>query len=168
MIRSIQINENQSVEVNSSAGWLLLYRETFGRDILPDILPVAETVITAAQEVLAETEDDLSTKAIMKALSNGALIDALGALSTLELVTIIKILWALAKNNDREIPTVYDWANSFETISLDTVAPDLLFLIVDSFSSSKNSERLKELTKRMRGTASSTSTQFSSGLMIGG
>ena len=150
MIKSLSIDNNHSIDVNSSIGWLLIYRETFGRDILPDIMPVIDAVITGAVDILEETDGDYSTKAIVKAMGSGAMSNTMTSISTLEFVTIIKILWAMAKNADNTIPDVYKWASQFDVFPLDEIAPELFKLLTESMVSSKNLKRLENLMHDLR------------------
>lgn len=40
--------EGIPVELNSSMGWFLIYREQFGHDILPDLMPAIDAVFGLA------------------------------------------------------------------------------------------------------------------------
>lgn len=145
MIKSIHLSESQSVEVNSSAGWLFIYRETFGRDILPDILPIVETAISAIVTILDEAGDKIITENLIEALRSDSMIDAYAKFSTMEFVTILQIFWALAKNADKALPNCEDWANELEVIPMDIIVPELFDVISSSMVSSKNLKRLKSL-----------------------
>ena len=69
MIREIRI-EDRTVEINSSAGWLYEYRNRFGHDILPDIMPIIESVLAAGVSVLQESGGEVNEETIMDALNN--------------------------------------------------------------------------------------------------
>lgn len=144
MIREIRI-EDKKIEINSSGGWLYEYRNRFGHDILPDIMPIIESVLAAGVSVLQESGGEVNEKTIMDALNNDALVDAFIKVSGMEFLTIFNIFWAMAYNADDRIPGPKEYFNQFDRFPLEEVVPALLYATVDSSMSSKNSERL--LTK---------------------
>lgn len=151
MIKTININGSQSIEVNSSNGWLLIYKQTFGHDILPDLMPMLEAISSGLAEIMESTEEDFSTRGIIKALNDGALSSALFSLSGMELVTLLQIVWALNKNADNTVTNnVIEWANGFETFEWDAIVPQVVQLIADSSATSKNLTRLQETIQTMR------------------
>lgn len=153
MIKTININGSQSIEVNSSNGWLLIYKQTFGHDILPDLMPMLEAVFSGLAEIMESTEEDFSTRGIIKALNDGALSSALFSLSGMELVTLLQIVWALNKNADNTVTNnVIEWANGFETFEWDAIVPQVVQLIADSSATSKNLTRLQETVQKMKQT----------------
>ena len=132
MIRTIMI-EDQPIEINSSLGWLFCYREQFGHDILPDLLPLLEAAAGAVSDFYEENG--------VAKIDNAALEKMVMSLSTLEVLTIVNILWAMARNaGDKRTPL--EFANSFDPFPFETVAPDLFWTIVKSCSSSKNLQSL--------------------------
>lgn len=149
MIKTINM-DNQSVEINTSAGWLFVYRETFGKDILPELMPILEAIIMAIPELYEENngEIEISTETILNGLGSGALLNSVAVLSTLEFTTILQIFWALAKNADKSIPKVDEWINQFDNLPLDDIMPELFSAVTSSMVSSKNLERLKAMTSR--------------------
>lgn len=151
MIKTININGSQSIEANSSNGWLLIYKQTFGHDILPDLMPILEAVFSGLAEIMESTEDDFSTRGIIKALNEGALTSALISLNGMELVTLLQVVWALNKNADNTITNnVIEWANGFDTFEWDAIIPQVVQLIANSSATSKNLTRLQETIQTMR------------------
>lgn len=148
MIRTIQIDDQQ-VEINTSAGWLYAYRNRFGHDILPDIMPIIESILQAIASVLEESEGELNEKNLAAAMNNDALIDAFIKMAGMEIVTVYNILWAMIYNKDRTIPGPEDYFNRFDRIPMDEVVLELFEAIVDSSVSSKNSARLLENIKKL-------------------
>lgn len=172
MIKNININESQSVEINSSAGWLLIYRETFGKDILPDLMPILEAVLTSLFEIFEDMDPEninadgsvnINQPTILNGIISGAFTNTIASLSTLEFATIIRVIWALAKNSDSTVTNnVREWVNQFESFPIDTICVELFGILTDSMISSKNAARLKGIAGKMRQTATSTSTPSSS------
>lgn len=151
MIKNINLDSKHSVEVNSSAGWLLIYRSQFGHDILPDLMPALEAVLGLASSFLSEigeiNEKSISVGDMVKSLDKELLSDITFNLSTLEIVTIINVFWAMAKNADRDIPEPEVWVNQFDNFPFDVIAPAILDIVIKSCVSSKNLKRLKEMMK---------------------
>lgn len=149
MIRTLMLND-QPVELNSSMGWLYIYQRQFGHDILPDIMPLIESVVAGFGDVLDavvtddQTKDDeLSAKEALALMNSDNIVDMFIKLSGMELTTILNILWAMVKNANPATPDPQKYANSFDRMPLvDELAPALLYIILDSSSSSKNAKSL--------------------------
>ena len=148
MIREIRI-EDKKIEIDSSAGWLYEYRDRFGHDILPDIMPIIESVLAAGISVLQESGGEVNEKTIMDALNNDALVEAFIKVSGMETLTIFNIFWAMAYNANDKIQRPKEFFNQFERFPLDIVVPALFYTIIDSSISSKNSERLLTRLREM-------------------
>ena len=117
MIKTIKIDENTELTLSNNIGWAMEYREQFGHDIIPDILPAVSAII----DLLGEIKDGK--------------ID-------LQFIDFINLVWALAKNADDEIPEPKKWVKQFETFPLDIIAPEVFKMIMEGFISSKNLPRL--------------------------
>ena len=138
MKRTIEI-EGHPIEINTSLGWLFCYREQFGHDILPDLLPLLDAALGALSEIYDENED----ANILEKLDETAVNRIIVSLSTLEVLTITNILWAMAKNAG-ETKNPREWANGFDVFPFDVVTIELMRALIESSVSSKNSKRLLE------------------------
>lgn len=149
MKKSIHLSKNQSVEVDASAGWLLEYRNQFGKDILPDLLPIGEAitalVLRTLKNITPGTETDQIMAEVVDGMDEETLDEAFVTLSTLEVLTLFNVVWAMAKNNSRDFPDPETWMKSIEYFPVDSVTKDVFGLIGASLISSKNWERLKDL-----------------------
>lgn len=126
--------EGQPIEIDSSLGWLFCYREQFGHDIMPDLLPLLDAALGALNELGEESN-------VVEMLDEEAVGRIIVALSSLEFVTVINILWAMNKNaGGMQNPMTF--ANQFDVFPMDIVVPELFRVIVESSVSSKNSESL--------------------------
>ena len=142
MIRQISIGDQQ-VELSSSAGWLYVYRAQFGRDILPDLMPIIESVVDMATKVLGKLEGTtIEFKDVMTSMDEDTVTDIMINLSTLELTTMLNIVWAMAKKADKTIEPPEDFFDRFETFPIDEVVPEIFRMILESSISTKNAERL--------------------------
>ena len=142
--------ENQSVEVDASMGWLYVYRNEFGHDILPDLLPLLETALEGIADLYDSESDNL-----LDNLTDEMVEKAIVTLSGLEIVTVINITWAMAKNAVKGTETPQEWVNKFDVFPMDTVLVEITKLILQSCVSSKNSKRLLEKIEQIRSTSQS-------------
>lgn len=141
MIRKIEF-ENQSIEIESSAGWLYAYRRQFGHDILPDVMPVIESILKAIAGVVESSGGVFNEKTIAEAVENDSLIDAFVKMAGMEVTTVFNIVWAMAYNKDKTISGPEEYFNEFEIFPIDIVLPEIFMAVVDSSVSSKNAQRL--------------------------
>lgn len=148
MIRTLVLN-GQSIELDSSLGWLYIYQRQFGHDVLPDIMPLAEAVIAGLGDVLTAVTDDgaggktMSAEDALALMNSDNIVDMFIKISGMELTTILDIFWAMVKNKDPMTPDPQKFANSFDRMPLvDELAPALFYIIVDSSASSKNARSL--------------------------
>lgn len=142
MIKRLEI-EGKPVELNSSAGWLYVYRNQFGRDILPDIMPMIESLLTLALDFMKNSNaDEIGFEEMIEFADEDRMDDVFARLSGLETTTLLGIFWALAKNADRSIGQPEDYFNEFEILPLDEIVPAVIRLIIESSISSKNSQSL--------------------------
>lgn len=146
MIKTIKIDKEHSVTLNSAAGWFFAYREQFGRDILPDIMPAIEGLLSASIKVM-QNMDGVNVKDIAGAIDDSILTDFFINMSGLEFTTVLQIIWAMAKNADSEIEPPEIWVNQFDAFPLDTILPKVLKMVLESSVSSKNSRRLLTMIK---------------------
>ena len=149
MIKTIEF-EGQKVELNTSAGWLFVYRNRFGHDIFPDLMPIIESIVGAIATMLENGEAEVTPDSIKKLMNDDTITDAFIKLAGMELTTVYQVLWAMAYNADKSIGGPEDFFNSFEKFPLDVVIPELFTAIVESSVSSKNVERLLNGLKKIR------------------
>lgn len=151
MIKTIEINDTQKIEVNSAAGWLFIYRSQFGNDILPDLLPMVDGLLTAIVKLMPSVDTDkneITLENFKEVLTEENVSDLMVSFCSLEIVTLINVLWAMAKNADKNLPEPSEWVNQFEVFPFDTIVPVLFELIVQSFMTTKNSQSLQNLLKK--------------------
>lgn len=147
--------EDQSVVLDSSTGWLFIYREYFGRDILPDLLPALEAILHTIGNTVEVLEGD-KVEDVIKALARDEVIDGLFIdLTGTELVTVLNIFWAMAKNEDSKIEPPEQYFKKFERFPFDEVLPKMFSQIINSSVSSKNLESLKARALLLRTISSS-------------
>lgn len=151
MIKTIHIDDNHSVELNGSMGWLFAYRAQFGRDITPDIMPMIEALVELALAGAGGIKEDTTMLDVLNNINEADVSEALATLSGMEMITMIDITWALAKNAHKDIPEPVEWVNQFDVFPIDEIMPVVIETIIESSMTSKNSQSLlKKMKKKKR------------------
>lgn len=146
---------NKDVRLNNNIGWTIDYRDQFGQDIIPSLLPMAAAVLDLVKGILNEIDDNengenINLKDILKVLDGDTLLDALVHLGGLEFGDFINITWSMAKCADETIPEPRKWVKQFETFEIDVVAPEVFSLIFNGLVSSKNLNRLRNIKTNLQ------------------
>ena len=161
MEKTIKIGK-KSVRLNNNVSWAIAYRDQFGRDIIPTIMPLFASALDIISGLINETgkTDEIELTDLAKLADGDSLLNAAIHLGGFEFTDLICITWALAKCADEEIDEPREWIKQFDTFPIDVVAPEVFSLIFKGVVSSKNLKRLEDLRKRIQPV--SISTQSSS------
>lgn len=136
MIRTVKVNNSVSIDLSNNIGWAIEYRDQFGHDIIPDLLPIVSALISFIGEVSAKDFD-------IRKIDKDTLQDALINLAGVQFVDFLNLVWAMNKTADPATPLPKAWAKQFDDgFYLDTVAPDVFNLLVTGLVSSKNLQSL--------------------------
>lgn len=154
MKKTIKIDKGQPLELDSSLGWLYCYQEQFGHDILPDLMPAIESLLTLSVDVL---RNGTGAGDVLAALDGDTLSDAFLQLFGFETTTTLNVVWSLAKNADDSIGDPREFYGAYETFPIDRVFPVALQLIIESSVSSKNARSLLTTLNKMRTSISTRS-----------
>lgn len=151
MEKTVQIG-NKEVRLSNNIGWAIDYRDQFGQDIIPTLLPMVAAALDLIKGLLEEVEDtnNLEWRDILKLIDGDTLFDALIHLGGLEFRDFINITWAMAKCADESIPEPRTWVKEFEVFPVDELAPTVFDLIFKGVVSSKNLTRLKDVKKSLQ------------------
>ena len=162
MEKIINIGDKE-VRLNNNVAWTMEYRDQFGKDIVPALMPVLATMIEGVSSIIAEAgADKIELESLANALE-GKTMEILMPLFQVEFVdTIINVTWAMAKAADETIAPPKRWVRQFETFPLDVVVPAVYELVLTGFVSSKNLTRLKSIGKSLRNLQPSHSMTLSS------
>ena len=138
----------QEVRLNNNVAWTMEYRDQFGKDIVPALMPVLASLVEGASTIVADAGDkEISAIDIAEALQ-GRTIDIMLPLFQVEFVdVIINVTWAMAKAADETILPPKQWVKQFDEFPLDVVGPAIYDLVLKGFVSSKNLKRLKKIGK---------------------
>ena len=140
------------------------YRDQFGKDILPAVMPLLASMIEGVSTIVAEAGEggEMTTASIAEALQ-GRSFDVLMPMYQAEFVDlVINVTWAMAKAADESIEPPKRWVRQFEKFPLDEVGPAVFNMVLKGFVSSKNLKRLKGIGESLRSLQPSHSTTSSS------
>ena len=161
MEKTIKIG-NKSVRLNNNISWAIIYRDQFGRDIIPTLMPLVASALDIVSGVINQTgkTEDIELADLARLADGDALLNAAIHLGGFEFTDLVCITWALAKCADEDIPEPRTWVAQFDDFPLDFIVPAVFSLIVKGVVSTKNLKRLEDLKKKIRPTSQSTSTRL--------
>ena len=154
----------QEVRLNNNVAWTMEYRDQFGKDILPAIMPLLASMIEGVSTVVAEANEagEMTTSSIAEAIE-GRTMDVLLPMFQAEFVDlVINVTWAMAKVADENIDPPKRWVRQFDSFPLDVVGPVVYDMVLKGFVSSKNLKRLKNIGESLKTLQPSHSTTSSS------
>ena len=151
MIKTITIDDKDIV-LDNNVGWTLIYRDQFGRDIIPAIMPLLAGALDVVSGIFQEAGDkkEITIENLAKLADGDTLINAMIHIGGFEFVDFINITWAMAKNADDSIPEPNIWLKQFDEFPVDIIGAEVVKLIFKGMVSSKNLERLNELMKNVQ------------------
>lgn len=155
MIKTIKISKDESLTLSNNVGWLFIYRDQFGRDIVPTLVPALNAGIDLIFAIYKATGGKLD-KDVLEKIDPDDITSALWSASGIEAVDILNVIWAMAKNADETIEEPRAFFGKFETFPLDIIAPTAFELLYKGLISGKNSKRLQEAIGGLKANLSSS------------
>lgn len=153
----------QEVRLNNNVAWTMEYRDQFGKDIVPALMPILASLMEGVSTIISESGSNEVTMADIADAVQGRSMDVLLPMFQVEFVdTIINVTWAMAKAADENIEPPKRWVRQFEEFPLDVVVPAVYELVLKGFVSSKNLKRLKKISASLKNLQPSHSTTSSS------
>ena len=150
---------DKEVRLNNSVAWTMEYRDQFGKDIVPVLIPVIASMVEGVSTVMAESESkEISVPEIADSLQGRALEILLPMFQVEFVDVVIGVTWAMAKAADENIDPPKRWVRQFEEFPLDVIVPAVYELVIKGFVSSKNLERLKKIGEDLKALQPSRST----------
>lgn len=159
MKKPIKLYKDCEITLSNNAGWLMEYRDQFGHDIVPDLLPIISALIKVMTEISVNSGKPLTEA--FRGIPKDVMDDALIELASLQSVDIINIIWAMAKTADDDIDVPKKWIRQFETFPLDIILPAVWSLVLEGFVSSKNLKSLSGAGATKKSASSKSSSQAS-------
>ena len=153
----------QEVRLNNNVAWTMEYRDQFGKDIVPALMPILASLMEGVSTIISESGSKEVTMADIADAVQGRSMDVLLPMFQVEFVdTIINVTWAMAKAADESIEPPKRWVRQFEEFPLDVIVPAVYELVLKGFVSSKNLTRLKKVSESLKNLQPSHSTTSSS------
>ena len=151
MEKNIKIGK-QEVRLTNNVSWAIIYRDQFGHDIIPTLMPMLAATLDIVSGIIDEVSEGgkIEVADLLRSLDGDKLLDAVIHLSGLEFVELINITWAMAKAVDDDIPDPKTWVRGFSEFPVDKIAPEVFSLAFKGLVSSKNLKRLKDLTSGIK------------------
>ena len=152
----------QEVRLTNNVAWTMEYRDQFGKDIVPAVMPLLASMIEGVSTVIADSGDEINISNIAEAFQ-GKAFDIMMPMFQAEFVDlVVNVTWAMAKAADEGIAPPKQWVRQFETFPLDVIGPEIFDMVLKGFVSSKNLKRLKKLGANLKNLQPSQSMTSSS------
>lgn len=155
MEKTITLEDGKELKLSSNLTWLMIYRNEFGHDIVPTLVPLLNTGVDIIFGAYQATDGMQDIKKFWS-MDTSVIKDALFEASGLEMVEIMYIVWSMAKAADNSILEPMRWFQQFETFPLDIILPEVFEMIYKHFISTKNSSRLQEMLASLKPESTST------------
>ena len=153
----------QEVRLNNNVAWTMEYRDQFGKDIVPAVMPLLASMIEAFSTVVAEADNgEIDIKSIAEVLEGRSMEILLPLFQTEFVDLVINVTWAMAKAADESIDPPKRWVRQFDAFPLDVIGPAIFDMVLKGFVSSKNLKRLKGIGESLKKLQPSNSTTLSS------
>lgn len=151
MVKTIKI-DGKDVQLEGGVQWLLVYRNQFGRDIVPVLMPLAAGLLDVLAGIVrgAGDEETLDARQIIASIDGDTLFDAMAHMSGFELTEVINVTWSLAKAADPDLPEPEVWVRQFDNFPFDEIVPKVAQVIGRGAISSKKVRQLKGLLSRLQ------------------
>lgn len=147
MEKTIKVSKDQSMKLSNNISWMFIYRNQFGKDIVPVLVPAMNAMLELYGQVIEAAGEGGLTTDVMRRIPVEDLQSAVIELSGLEATELIQIIWAMAYAADENIEPPMDWLRQFELFPLDVILPEAVSLIAKGLISSKNLRGLRKLTE---------------------
>ena len=145
MEKIINIGDKE-VKLNNCVAWTMEYRDQFGKDIVPALMPVIASIIEGVTTVIADTGKTEITVADIADAIQGRTMEIMLPMFQVEFVdVVINVTWSMAKAADESIEPPKKWVRQFDEFPLDVVGSAVFDMIIKGFVSSKNLKRLESL-----------------------
>ena len=142
----------QEVRLNNNVAWTMEYRDQFGKDIIPVVMPLMASMIEGVSTIMADAGDkgEITVSSIAETLEGRAMEVLLPMFQSEFVDLVINVTWAMAKVADESIAPPKQWVRQFEGFYLDEIGPAVFDMVLKGFVSSKNLKRLKKIGESIK------------------
>ena len=143
--------DNKEIKLNNNAVWTMEYRDQFGEDILPKVLPLVGTVTELLASIMDEMDGEKITVKNLAESVRGRAFELLMPMIQADFVDlVVNVIWAMAKAADEDIDPPKQWLKQFDSFPVDVIVPEVYGLAFKGLVSSKNLKRLKGLIQDLK------------------
>ena len=142
----------QEVRLNNNVAWTMEYRDQFGKDILPAVMPLLASVIEGVSAITADADRNgsITASSIAEAFEGRAMEVMLPMFQAEFVDLVVNVTWAMAKAADESIEPPKRWVRQFDEFPLDVVGPAVFDMVLKGLVSSKNLKRLKKIGESIK------------------
>lgn len=155
----------KSYKLTNKVKWMTVYKNQFGRDIMPMLVPVANAFLEIAVSVMKATGGkslDMSKAGeVMKDIDIADIQSSMYSLAGLEFTDLLAITWSMARTLDDETVDFDTWVDEFvdDFFPVDEIAPTIIEINAKALMSSKNYSRLRKAVESLKPMTRSTLTE---------
>lgn len=149
MEKTVKLDSKTSIKLSNNIGWMMVYKNQFGRDIVPVLIPALNAGLEVALQVARDT-DGKGVVDVLRVLDTDTITNAMIELAGLELVDLINVVWAMAKAADDDIEDPVEWAKTLPAFPLDVIGPVVFDMVLKCMVSSKNLKRLQTALESLK------------------
>lgn len=144
---------DKEVKISNNVAWVMEYKDQFNKDVVESLMPIVSTLIETITTIVSETgKTEIDIQDIAEAVQ-GRTFELTLPLMQLGLTdSVVNVVWAMAKAADSNVAPPKQWVRQFDEFPLDVIVPEVGWMILKGFASSKNLERLREIGKSLKKT----------------
>lgn len=120
--------DGKDVPLDGGASFIIIYRRYFGRDAITDLLPMMRIGVNVLQALSGQMTDEDMAAAML-------------AEEQLDAVQMMELIWALAKNADRDIPDFDEFYDQFDEFPVMDVMTEVVLFIVPTLLSKTDKKK---------------------------
>lgn len=155
----------KSYKLTNKVKWMQVYKNEFGRDIMPMLVPVANAFLELSVSVMKATGGkalDMSKAGeVLKDIDIADMQSSMYSLAGLEFTDLLAITWSMAKTMDEETTDFDTWVDEFvdDFFPVDEIAPAIVTMNAKALMSTKNFSRFQKAVEVLKPKTTSTSTE---------
>lgn len=155
----------KSYKLTNKVKWMQVYKNQFGRDIMPMLVPVANAFMELAVSVMKATGGkslDMSKAGeVLKDIDIADIQSSMYSLAGLEFTDLLAITWSMARTLDEDTADYETWVDEFvdDFFPVDEIAPAIVEINAKALMSTKNYSRLQKAVESLKPKTNSTSTE---------
>lgn len=153
MEKTIKLGK-RSLKLTSRVKWMVIYKNQFGRDIFPTLVPVANTVVELVVALAKMTGGKPLTKdgvyEMIQKIDVEDIQSAIFSLAGLEVTDAFAITWCMAKAANEDIEAYDEFVDGLDAFPVDEIVPAIISMNVQALTSTKNFKRLQAAVEALK------------------